>query len=359
MLSQLAALNQDFGNPPLTIEHLAIEKEKFRDRIGGMTIQFCFPKINGNQSELSGINYYRVAKEEWDMDDAMKSKEEGGVAPWNTDKYLNIWVVNLSNYMAGYAQLPGGPKEFDGIVINADFLGTIGSVSIPYNKGKTLTHLVGNYLGLHSLWGASRCAGDLVFDTPTHNSPNYGCADYKHFSICTGEVEMTMNFMDSSDDECLQFFTIGQKYRLHSFLSPGGPRAKLLNTKTDCSLEGYLQDTTAKVAVKRESNLIKDTPLQNDIAIFPNPTNGDFNIEYSLANPAIFNIQITDSNGRRLYSLQNQIGSKGILKIDANKWIAGIYLISFTQNNKCQLRVENSTSGKYEYIKYLKKYQKS
>jgi len=335
VLSQLEALNRDFADPPLTMEHPAIDKEKFRNKMDGMTIQFCFPQLNDDQKDLVGINYYQVANEEWDMDDAMKSEKNGGVDPWNTDKYLNVWVVNLSNHISGYAQLPGGPKAFDGIVIDTDFLGTIEKVTAPYNQGKTLTHLVGNYLGLHDLWGEFRCAGDLVFDTPTHNSPNYGCPEYKHFSTCTGEVEMTMNFMDNTDDECLQFFTIGQKYRLHSFLSPGGPRAQLLTTQTDCSTGQDSLELTENIPVEINQKAIRDIPNQHDIMVFPNPANEAVNIQYSLANNTTpFTIKITDSNGRLIYNLKNQVESKGSIKLDTRNWFAGIYLISFSQNNK-------------------------
>lgn len=134
--------------------------------------------------------------------------------------------------------MPGGPEETDGIVIDYQFFGTIGTSREPYNDGKTLTHLVGSYLGLYELWNEERpCWDDYVNDTPIHNAPNYGPTnEYKHVSTCPGNpVEMSMNFMDNSDDEYLYLFTAGQMMRIHAVLTKGGPRHKLTNSQTLCS----------------------------------------------------------------------------------------------------------------------------
>ena len=70
--------------------------------------------------------------------------------------------------------MPGGPVATDGIVIDYRYFGTGGTAIAPYDEGRTLTHLVGNYLNLHDLWNdVSRCSDDEVADTPVHNGPNY------------------------------------------------------------------------------------------------------------------------------------------------------------------------------------------
>jgi hypothetical protein len=46
-----------------------------------------------------------------------------------------------------------------------------------------------------------------VSDTPTHNTANYGCPTYPHLSTCAGTpIEMTMNYMDYTDDACMYMF---------------------------------------------------------------------------------------------------------------------------------------------------------
>lgn len=67
-------------------------------------------------------------------------------------------------------------------------------------------------MNLRHIWGDANCGSDLVSDTPNHNSENYGCPIYPHYSTCSGKpVEMTMNYMDYSDDACMYMFTSGQK----------------------------------------------------------------------------------------------------------------------------------------------------
>jgi hypothetical protein len=120
--------------------------------------------------------------------------------------------------------MPGGPSATDGIVLDYRFLGSLGTVKAPYDQGKTLTHLVGNYLGLNDLWGNGHCADDLVDDTPPHNAPNFGCPGYRHISTCDDNpVEMTMNFMDNTDDACMYMFTAGQVRRMRAALGESGP----------------------------------------------------------------------------------------------------------------------------------------
>ncbi|MFM8918170.1 MAG: M43 family zinc metalloprotease, partial [Bacteroidota bacterium] len=93
-----------------------------------------------------------------------------------------------------------------------------------YNKGRTATHELGHWLNLRHIWGDATCGSDQVSDTPTHNASNYGCPSYPHYSTCSGSpIEMTMNYMDYTDDACMYMFTAGQKSRMNAtFLSGGG-----------------------------------------------------------------------------------------------------------------------------------------
>ena len=94
--------------------------------------------------------------------------------------------------------------------------------------GKTLTHLVGSYLGLTELWGKGRCQDDRVADTPVHNAPNHRCPGKGHLTFCEkGAYEMTMNFMDNTYDQCMYMFTNGQALRMQAVLSPDRPRSLL------------------------------------------------------------------------------------------------------------------------------------
>ncbi|MEZ5053960.1 MAG: M43 family zinc metalloprotease [Chitinophagales bacterium] len=105
-------------------------------------------------------------------------------------------------------------------------MGRVGTATAPFNKGRTATHEVGHWLNLRHIWGDATCGSDLVSDTPTHNTANYGCPAAGHKSTCSGTpVEMWMNYMDYTDDACMYMFSNGQKSRILATFASGGPRA--------------------------------------------------------------------------------------------------------------------------------------
>ena len=127
----------------------------------------------------------------------------------------------------GWAQFPGsGNAQTDGIVIDYERFGTIGTVSQPYHKGRTTTHEVGHYLGLHHIWGDTICGDDSVSDTPEQEQANFGCNIHPKPS-CTNNGDMFMNFMDYVDDKSMVMFTKGQKERMRATFSPNGERRQL------------------------------------------------------------------------------------------------------------------------------------
>ena len=77
--------------------------------------------------------------------------------------------------MLGYAQFPGGAAATDGVVILYTAFGNTGTVSAPYNLGRTATHEVGHWLNLRHIWGDANCGDDYVGDTPKQQTSNYGC----------------------------------------------------------------------------------------------------------------------------------------------------------------------------------------
>jgi Pregnancy-associated plasma protein-A len=149
----------------------------------------------------------------------------GGSTALNPLNKLNIWVCTLGNGLLGYAQFPGGTPATDGIVCLNTAFGNTGTVAAPFDKGRTATHEVGHWLNLRHIWGDRTCGNDFVDDTPMHDSANRGCPTAGHKSTCTGTpVEMTMNYMDYTDDACMFMFSVGQKARMQATLARGGAR---------------------------------------------------------------------------------------------------------------------------------------
>ena len=168
-----------------------------------------------------------TTKSSWGTRDAIKKSKQGGLDPTSPTTKLNLWVGTIGGGILGYAQFPGGSSSTDGVVIDPLYFGVTSnsSSSYPYNLGRTATHEVGHWLNLRHIWGDATCGNDLVADTPSHNTANYGVPTYPHYSTCTGTpVEMTMNYMDYTDDRGMYMFSLGQKARMDAIFLSGGPR---------------------------------------------------------------------------------------------------------------------------------------
>ena len=176
--------------------------------------------------ELVKIVRKSTTKTSWGTRDAMKSSKKGGIDPTTPSTTLNIWACKIGNGILGYAQFPGGSQATDGVVIDSKYFGLSASNSYPYNLGRTATHEVGHWMNLRHIWGDSSCGNDLVADTPVAKTSNFGVPAYPYVSLCLPtHNEMTMNYMDYTDDRGMYMFTNGQKTRMSALFVSGGIRA--------------------------------------------------------------------------------------------------------------------------------------
>lgn len=214
-------LNADISKVPTAFAGLAADYE----------INFCLAKRTPEGLVTTGIERKATTnKRPFSTNDGVKSTKSGGLNAWDASKYLNIWVCNLSNGVLGYAQFPGGSAATDGVVILYSAFG-YNSPAAPYNLGRTATHEVGHWLNLRHIWGDASCGNDLVSDTPTQQTSNFGCPIYP-LKTCgnTSSGDMFMNYMDYTDDACMYMFSAGQKFRSQSLFDVGGSRASLLSS---------------------------------------------------------------------------------------------------------------------------------
>ena len=223
VISQIDVLNADFRRTNID----AIMTPNVWQGIAADTeIDFCLATVDPNGALTTGITRTQTSQTSFSIQtDNMKSTASGGIDPWDQDKYLNIWVCDLSGGILGYATPPSNfNNPDDGVVIGYRYFGTTGSVQAPYNKGRTCTHEVGHWLNLDHVWGnGGNCGNDNVNDTPTQEEENYNCPAFPHNANSCGTSnsngDMFMNYMDYTNDGCMNLFTQGQKARMISAIN--------------------------------------------------------------------------------------------------------------------------------------------
>jgi PKD repeat protein len=242
--SQIDVLNEDFRRNNPDRDRTA---PAFASVAADIEIDFCLAAVDrsGNPMPERGIHRVRGSRASWTRDQI-----EGELKPntiWDPNRYYNIWVLDFAaadDRLVGYAQFPdnsnlpglptnAGSASTDGVVLRYTSFGSAakGNFSVlqaPYNQGRTLTHETGHWLGLRHIWGDGPCGNDFCGDTPTQESESRGCVPGR---VSCGNTNMVQNYMDYSDDQCMNLFTLCQKNRMRAVMDISPRRRELANSQ--------------------------------------------------------------------------------------------------------------------------------
>ena len=132
-------------------------------------------------------------------------------------RMLNVYSANIGAGLLGWAYFPKGYNNgrdyIDGVVMLDESMpgGTAGR----YALGDTLTHEVGHWMMLeHTFAHGCAASGDWVEDTPKEAQPQFGCPEGADSCLAPG-LDPIHNFMDYSQDSCMNHFTPGQVERMN------------------------------------------------------------------------------------------------------------------------------------------------
>lgn len=206
-------------------------------------IRFCIAKQDPNGNATSGITrFVDPVNTSITYFDPIKDQAIKNIVRWNTNKYLNVWIIKeIVGSVAGYAYMAGAHgTSVDGIIVEAS----------NYNV-KVMAHEIGHYFNLFHTFEAGcpnlNCLtnGDRVCDTPPDDL-KFSCGPVNSCSTDPADIslnnpfrptglggiddqnDLSNNYMDYTSFSCMNAFTNGQKSRMRTSLE--GIRSSLLTS---------------------------------------------------------------------------------------------------------------------------------
>lgn len=255
--SQLQALNEDFRR---LNENASETRDIFLPYAGDPQIEFYLATEDPNGDPTTGITHTYTERSGFPyidfLDlftgsitlDQVKSSSTGGVDAWDTSRYMNVWICNIEESILGqvlgfayppvdiqdaldsldYETVPDWSSfegalsdlSLQGIVLHYPVVGPnnpqAGDDGVDGNElGKTLVHEAGHFLGLRHIWGDalfdSGCSvDDGIEDTPNQEAASNFVCNFSQDTCSDNFPDMVENYMDYSNDACMNMFTDNQ-----------------------------------------------------------------------------------------------------------------------------------------------------
>ncbi len=310
--SQLDILNEDFRK--LNSDTTNVEANF---SVADVRIEFCLARRDPDGNVTTGITRTSTI-----IDNVcdINSTQYYQLAPiWDPDRYLNIWVCDINDVVAGYAFPPNEiEKARDGLVVQFENFGNTGTVQAPYDQGRTATHELGHWFNLFHPWGngiSPSCSlDDEVADTPNQEVIYNGCPNLPKSSC--GTKDMLSNFMGYVDDNCMGNFTEGQKSRMRTTLV--NIRSSLLLSK-GCLTVGIVENE-----------------FQNNILVYPIPADDILFIEMPFFAERQSDLKVYNLSGK-LQQIQAKEGKNGY-QLLVKKLPNGVYFLRMQKEGKVAIK---------------------
>ena len=197
----------------------------------GFTVSLWLdPETRGHVEELSGMNLFAVIDGVLHTpplsDTILAGVTRASIIELARHKGLQVreapiaidgLLADIGAGLLGWAYFPKGynnGRDFiDGVVMLDESMpgGTAGK----YALGDTLVHEVGHWMMLeHTFAYGCSAAGDFVADTPREAVPQFNCPTGADTCTAPG-LDPIHNFMDYTQDSCMNMFTPGQVERMN------------------------------------------------------------------------------------------------------------------------------------------------
>lgn len=316
--SQIDILNEGFGR---------YGEAANSSPLGGDTkIKFCLASVDPDGNPTLGYDYTATPFAD-SLDALTEDTLMKRINQWDPNRYLNIWTVRNIFYagraLDGYTYIPEqvAGSAYDGIVIVHRAFGRDAGTAI--SRGKTGTHEMGHYFDLYHPWGEVGtffCPAegtDYCDDTPPVPGENFAtypsCANTTDiiWEACDFTRRQVENFMDYSEDRCLNLFTNCQIKRMRLALLR---YRSVMASRENLFLTGCGQE-------------MLEVPAQGQIVVYPNPANRYLMVNVDVENVGQVRLEMYDFAGRKVMVQENASAGRGPIPLDLAEFAEGVYYL--------------------------------